>query len=756
MVDFETRVFAGTPVTFAKIPGDPVRFVPLQYSLMPFPVRFSRTTFHFYFYFFESEYLIFVSKQNGTKDGERSTGQRPSRDSFFFDLEVKLNARAFFSRIYPLALTFYSLSRILKQISRNLFARVSSNDISREVVNEPAPKFPSSSAQNPRVDAFRRLPNVHLTRPQVQYGTNNAFVPTMMPSNAGMMMMMAPPLPAGLTHTKSSVKKEEEEEEEKEGRSGGQNSQRSGFDSFQEDAGDDFREDEQSKLLTKKRKTMMTHNEINAIVERPETPFMNSPSAAADVLMSLCGDGDGGGLFAAPAAARPSTAHRQHRKRNSNAETTKCTGQVIPLNLKCPRRKRSSLLKNMRRSSSVSSLEEDNGGENGAVVLHGITATTTGKSRQDNSLKAAATTTTSRVNEDNKASTQQQQQQQHNTTTTATTTTTTTTTITTTNNTTHNISGTTNGKNKRQKVHRPWSLVEVKALVAGVKRCGRGQWADIKSLADENISGALLQRSAVDLKDKWRNVMRTALSPVLYKKREATEIPENMLEDIRLLATAKEKEMLAANNASAATAAHTANTAGIRSPSTSGDRNDSNTNEDGEDDTFVANNNAESSQQKNTPLVERNTIVVSKSDEKQQHHVPYVQGHRRSKHHSPWTLEESQALVDGVRLCGGCRWTAIKKRDEADAIEKKTLKRLGRRTAMDLKDKWRNLLQLANLPTQSRRKRETPMSLLADVLELEKKFGDTRRRGRRTVATNNNTKKSATHEQPVATIVPTN
>ena len=39
MVDFETRVFAGTPVPFAKIPGDPVKFVPLQYSLMPFPVR---------------------------------------------------------------------------------------------------------------------------------------------------------------------------------------------------------------------------------------------------------------------------------------------------------------------------------------------------------------------------------------------------------------------------------------------------------------------------------------------------------------------------------------------------------------------------------------------------------------------------------------------------------------------------------------------------------------------------------------------
>jgi hypothetical protein len=325
----------------------------------------------------------------------------------------------------------------------------------------------------------------------------------------------------------------------------------------------------------------------------------------------------------------------------------------------------------------------------------------------------------------------------------------------------HNSSGNNNGKNKRQKVHRPWSLVEVEALVAGVKRCGRGQWADIKSLSDESISGALLQRSAVDLKDKWRNVMRTALSPVLYKKREATEIPEKMLEDIRSLATPKEKETLATNNAANTTAAVSAVMANtisatattttttttttattIRSPSTSGDGNNSNTNEDGAAHTFVANIKAESSQQKNTALVERNTIVSAKSDEKK-----YVQGQRRSKHHSPWTLEESQALVDGVRLCG-CRWTAIKKRDEADAIEKKTFKRLGRRTAMDMKDKWRNLLQLANLPTQSRRKRETPMSLLVDVLELEKKFGDTRRRGRRTVATaaTNNMKTTSSHK----------
>jgi hypothetical protein len=97
-------------------------------------------------------------------------------------------------------------------------------------------------------------------------------------------------------------------------------------------------------------------------------------------------------------------------------------------------------------------------------------------------------------------------------------------------------------------------------------------------------------------------------------------------------------------------------------------------------------------------------------------------GARRSKHHSPWTLTESEALVEGVSRCAGCRWTVIKKLG---------LESLERRTAMDLKDKWRNLLQLASLPSQSRRKAETPPELLQRVLRLEAEFGVARRKGRK-------------------------
>ena len=90
---------------------------------------------------------------------------------------------------------------------------------------------------------------------------------------------------------------------------------------------------------------------------------------------------------------------------------------------------------------------------------------------------------------------------------------------------------------------------------------------------------------------------------------------------------------------------------------------------------------------------------------------------RRSKHHNPWALEEAEALVDGVARCGGGKWADIKKLG-FPAIE--------HRTAVDLKDKWRNLLRIAMLPHQPAKsagdkKREIPPELLARVRDLAAK-----------------------------------
>lgn len=91
-------------------------------------------------------------------------------------------------------------------------------------------------------------------------------------------------------------------------------------------------------------------------------------------------------------------------------------------------------------------------------------------------------------------------------------------------------------------------------------------------------------------------------------------------------------------------------------------------------------------------------------------------GHRRKKHHNPWTAEETQALIDGVGICGGGKWADIKKLG---------LKAIERRSAVDLKDKWRNLLRVALLPQQTlrqiERKREVSSEMLARVRVLSQK-----------------------------------
>ena len=95
--------------------------------------------------------------------------------------------------------------------------------------------------------------------------------------------------------------------------------------------------------------------------------------------------------------------------------------------------------------------------------------------------------------------------------------------------------------------------------------------------------------------------------------------------------------------------------------------------------------------------------------------------HRRGST-APPPLPFADALEAGDARCSGCRRTVIKKLG---------LESQDRRAAKALKDQWRHLLQLASLPSQSRRKAETPPELLQRVLRLEAEFGVARRKGRK-------------------------
>jgi hypothetical protein len=89
------------------------------------------------------------------------------------------------------------------------------------------------------------------------------------------------------------------------------------------------------------------------------------------------------------------------------------------------------------------------------------------------------------------------------------------------------------------------------------------------------------------------------------------------------------------------------------------------------------------------------------------------------KKHNPWSLEETLALVEGVRLAGPGKWAEIK-RLPVPAVANI----LEHRSPVDLKDKWRNLTRVARLPKATLKARlgrahsDVPLETMLEVKQL--------------------------------------
>jgi len=93
------------------------------------------------------------------------------------------------------------------------------------------------------------------------------------------------------------------------------------------------------------------------------------------------------------------------------------------------------------------------------------------------------------------------------------------------------------GLHRRRKQHNPWKIEETRMLIKGVSICGEGHWADIKRLDFPE----LLNRSPVDLKDKWRNLLRLAqITDLNIRHRKGdkrTDLPRELLNQVKSLAS---------------------------------------------------------------------------------------------------------------------------------------------------------------------------------------------------------------------------
>ncbi|GMI80968.1 TRF-like 8 [Hibiscus trionum] len=79
----------------------------------------------------------------------------------------------------------------------------------------------------------------------------------------------------------------------------------------------------------------------------------------------------------------------------------------------------------------------------------------------------------------------------------------------------------------RRKHQRMWTLAEVIKLVDGIAQYGVGRWTDIKKLLFASSS----YRTPVDLRDKWRNLLRSSSA----HKHNMREVEDNTELNVRLL-----------------------------------------------------------------------------------------------------------------------------------------------------------------------------------------------------------------------------
>ncbi|XP_020600267.1 uncharacterized protein LOC110039515 isoform X2 [Phalaenopsis equestris] len=90
--------------------------------------------------------------------------------------------------------------------------------------------------------------------------------------------------------------------------------------------------------------------------------------------------------------------------------------------------------------------------------------------------------------------------------------------------------------NKPRKHNRQWTLSEVVRLVDGVSQHGVGRWTEIKRL----FFSTSAYRTAVDLKDKWRNLLRASVAGPTnrnlvesQKKQASAAVPQSILQRVR-------------------------------------------------------------------------------------------------------------------------------------------------------------------------------------------------------------------------------
>ncbi|KAG0451924.1 hypothetical protein HPP92_025935 [Vanilla planifolia] len=83
----------------------------------------------------------------------------------------------------------------------------------------------------------------------------------------------------------------------------------------------------------------------------------------------------------------------------------------------------------------------------------------------------------------------------------------------------------------RRKHHKQWTTSEIVKLVDGVSCYGVGRWTEIKRL----LFSTSTHRTTVDLKDKWRNLLKSCIAYCKTKNLKNAPVPQYIMRRVREL-----------------------------------------------------------------------------------------------------------------------------------------------------------------------------------------------------------------------------
>ncbi|XP_034219382.1 uncharacterized protein LOC117630744 isoform X3 [Prunus dulcis] len=251
---------------------------------------------------------------------------------------------------------------------------------------------------------------------------------------------------------------------------------------------------------------------------------------------------------------------------------------------------------------------------------------------------------------------------------------------------------------KQIKHYTSWTSSEVMKLIEGVSQCGVGRWSAMKRLLFSSCS----HRTAVDIKDKWRNLLKASCTQLQKErkikrdisKQASDHVPESVLQRVRELAVIypypRRKRIFSKIQRYRG---RTGQLQCLESTFCIQGICCNNNSEDCKDHRLLGS--SEKLEIECSPAKSREEI----SEDESVSRINTRKGSKQTKLYTSWTSSQVMKFIEGVSQCGVGKWSEMRRLLFSSCLHRTAVDLI----SLDFQDKWLNLLKASCIQLQKER-----------------------------------------------------